>query len=39
MTDYNPAGRRLALDSVSAAVWKRTWRDETWWKDGEDISE
>ena len=31
--------RRLALDSVSAAVWKRTWRDETWWKDGEDISE
>ena len=31
--------RRIALDSESAVVWERTWRDETWWKDGEDVSE
>ena len=28
--------RRIALESESAAVWERTWKDETWWKDGED---
>ena len=28
--------RRIALDSDSAAAWEKTWRDETWWKDGED---
>ena len=28
--------RRIALESESAAVWERTWRDETWWKDGEN---
>ena len=26
----------FALESDSAAVWERTWKDETWWKDGED---
>ena len=30
--------RRVALKSDSAAVWERTWKDETWWKDGEDTS-
>ena len=28
--------RCIALESDSAAVWERTWRDETWWKDGKD---
>ena len=28
--------RRIALESESAQVWERTWKDETWWKDGED---
>ena len=28
--------RRIALESESAAVWERTWKDETWWKDGEN---
>ena len=28
--------RRIALESDSAAVWERTWKDETWWQDGED---
>ena len=28
--------RRIALESDSAAVWERAWKDETWWKDGED---
>ena len=27
--------RRIALESDSAAVWERTWKDETWWQDGE----
>ena len=31
--------RRIALESESAAVWERTWRDETWGKDGEDTGE
>ena len=28
--------RRIVLESESAAVWERTWKDETWWRDGED---
>lgn len=28
--------KRIALESDSAAVWERTWKDETWWKDDED---
>ena len=28
--------KRIALESDSAAVWERTWKDETWWKDGKD---
>ena len=28
--------RRIALESGSAEVWERTWKDETWWRDGED---
>ena len=28
--------KRIALESDSAAVWERTWKDETWWQDGED---
>ena len=28
--------RRIALESESAALWERTWRNETWWKDGEN---
>ena len=28
--------RRIALKSENAAVWERTWKNETWWKDGED---
>ena len=28
--------KRIALESDSPAVWERTWKDETWWKDGED---
>ena len=31
--------RRIALESDSAAVWERTWKDEAWWKDGEDAGE
>jgi len=31
--------RRIALESESAAVWERTWKDETWWRDGEDNGE
>ena len=31
--------RRIALESESAAVWERTWRDETWRQDGEDTGE
>ena len=27
--------RRIALDSESAEVWERTWKEETWRKDGE----
>ena len=30
--------RRIALESDSAAVWERTWKDETWWKDAEEAS-
>ena len=30
--------RRIALESESAAVWERTWKDKTWWKDGEDTN-
>ena len=30
--------RRIALESESAAVWERTWKDETWWKDAEEGS-
>ena len=31
--------RRIALESESAAVWERTWKDESWWRDGEDTGE
>ena len=31
-----PAASRIGLESESAAMWERTWRDETWCKDGED---
>ena len=30
--------RRIALESESAAVRERTWKDETWWKDAEEES-
>ena len=30
--------RRIALESDSAAAWETTWRDETWWRDGEDTN-
>ena len=32
----NTEAKRIALESDSAAVWERTWKDETWWWDGED---
>ena len=35
-TVSDTAARRIALESESAAVWERTWRDETWWKNSED---
>ena len=31
--------RRIALEFDIAAVWERTSKDETWWKDGEDTGE
>ena len=31
--------RRIALESENAAVWERTWKDESWWWDGEDTGE
>jgi len=30
--------RRIALESDSAAVWERTWKEETWWKGAEEAS-
>ena len=31
--------RRIALEFDIAAVWERTSKDETWWKNGEDTGE
>ena len=28
--------KRIPLESDSATVWERAWKDATWWKDGED---
>ena len=38
-TEARPEARRIALESGSAEVRERTWKDKTWWKDVEDANQ